>query len=204
MQQSLKKLKDAIGLIELMSRDNQEFIIELIIENFETVVSSSKSKFIKRELSIFDDLLNKALEICFQSKIYDEIFISIQELYNYREEIEQFHTIITKTNKCDFRVECEVDSNHIFEFEKTSLTSAIFCRLGSHAIGAILTIIGKPEKISKNKFRIDKGELMIDRTLIFTRSNENINEEISRVIQNTISKYADEYDVFYNWDTDVV
>ncbi len=69
---------------------------------------------------------------------------------------------------------------------------------------AILTIIGKPEKISKNKFRIDKGELMIDRTLIFTRSNENINEEISRVIQNTISKYADEYDVFYNWDTDVV
>ncbi|EPN6553067.1 DUF4365 domain-containing protein [Acinetobacter baumannii] len=200
----LKKLKDAIGLIELMSRDNQEFIIELIIENFETVVSSSKSKFIKRELSIFDDLLNKALEICFQSKIYDEIFISIQELYYYREEIEQFHTILTKTNKCDFRVECEVDSNHIFKFEKTTSTSAIFCRLGSHAIGAILTIIGKPEKISKNKFRIDKGELMIERTLIFTRNNENINEEISRVIQNTISKYADEYDVFYNWDTDVV
>ena len=32
---------------------------------------------------------------------------------------------------------------------------------------------------------------MIERTLIFTRSNENINKEISRVIQNTISKYTD-------------
>ncbi|BBU19994.1 hypothetical protein BE1S18E01_35220 [Acinetobacter sp. BEC1-S18-ESBL-01] len=200
----LKKLKDALGLIDLMSRDNQKIIMELEVENFEPLFFDLKTKFVKRELIIFDDLLNKALQICFQSKIYDEIFISIQELYNYREEIEQFHTIITKTNKCDFRVEYEVDSNRIFEFEKTTSTSAIFCRLGSHAIGAILTIIGKPEKISKNKFRIDKGELIIERTLIFTRSNENINEEISRVIQNTISKYTDEYDVFYNWDTGAV
>lgn len=200
----LKKLKDAIGLIELMSRDNQEFIIELTIEDFETVVSSSKSKFIKRELSIFDALLNKILEICFQAKIYDEICISLQELYNYKNEIEQFHTLITKTNKCDFRVDLEVERKYIFEFEKTTSTSAIFCRLGSHVIGAILTLIGEPKKLSENKFRIDNGELVIERTLIFTRSNENINEEISRVIQNTISKYADEYDVFYNWDTDVV
>lgn len=199
----LKKLKDAIGLIDLMSRDNQKIIIELKIENFEPLIFDLKTKFVKRELSIFDDLLNKALEICFQTKISDEICISIKELYNYREEVEQFHTLITKTNKCDFRAEFEVNSKHIFEFEKTSSTSAIFCRLGSHTIGAIVTIIGKPQEIAENKFRIDNSELVIERTLVFTQNNENINEEISGVIKKTISKYTDEYDVFYNWDTDI-
>lgn len=200
----LKKLKDAIGLIELMSRDNQNIIMMLEIENFKPLLFDLKTKFVKRELSIFDDLLNKALQICFQNKIYDEISISIQELYNYREEIKQFHTIITKTDKCDFRAEFEVDSKYTFEFEKTTSISTIFCRLGSHGIGAILTIIGKPEEISENKFRIDKGELMIERILIFTREHENINEDISRVIKSTISKYTDTYDVFYNWGDEAV
>lgn len=199
----LKKLKDAIGLIELMSRDSQNTIMELEIKNFEPLVFDLKTKFIKRELGIFDALLNKILEICFQAKIYDEICISLQELYNYKNEIEQFHTIITKNNKCDFRVDLEVKRKHIFEFEKTTSTSAIFCRLGSHVMGAILTLIGEPKELSENKFRIEKGELVIERTFIFTQSNQNINEEISKLIKNTISKYADEYDIFYNWDIDV-
>lgn len=120
-----------------------------------------------------------------------------------KNEIEQFHTIITKNNKCDFRVDLEVKRKHTFEFEKTTSTSAIFCRLGSHVMGAILTLIGEPKELSENKFRIEKGELVIERTFIFTQSNQNINEEISKLIKNTISKYADEYDIFYNWDTDV-
>lgn len=70
-------------------------------------------------------------------------------------------------------------------------------------MGAILTLIGEPKELSENKFRIEKGELVIERTFIFTQSNQNINEEISKLIKNTISKYADEYDIFYNWDTDV-
>lgn len=170
----LKKLKDAIGLIELMSRDSQNTIMELEIKNFEPLVFDLKTKFIKRELGIFDALLNKILEICFQAKIYDEICISLQELYNYKNEIEQFHTIITKNNKCDFRVDLEVKRKHIFEFEKTTSTSAIFCRLGSHVMGAILTLIGEPKELSENKFRIEKGELVIERTFIFTQSNQNI------------------------------
>ena len=65
-----------------MSRDSQNTLMELEIKNFEPLTFDLKTKFIKRELSIFDALLNKILEICFQAKIYDEICISLQELYN--------------------------------------------------------------------------------------------------------------------------
>lgn len=140
----------------------------------------------------------------FAKKNYEEINTSLQELYSYRKEIEQFYSVVIKSDKNDFRLEFEVQNKHIFKFEKTASTSAIFCRLGSHAIGTVLTFIGKPEKISKNKFKIDNGELVIERTLIFTREHENINEDISKVIKNTISKYIDEYDVFYNWGDDAV
>lgn len=200
----LKKLKDAIALINLMSRDNQEAIIELKIEGFDLLKFDFRSQFCKRDLKIFDDLLDKVLKICLQKKIYEEINTSLQELYSYRKEIEQFYSVVIKSDKNDFRLEFEVQNKHIFKFEKTASTSAIFCRLGSHAIGTVLTFIGKPEKISKNKFKIDNVELVIERTLIFTREHENINEDISKVIKNTISKYIDEYDVFYNWGDDAV
>jgi len=40
---------------------------------------------------------------------------------------------------------------------------------------------------------------MIEKIMIFTREHENINEDISRLIKSTISKYTDAYDVCYNW-----
>lgn len=43
----LKKLKDAISLIELMSRDNQNIIMVLEIENFKPLSFYLKTKFVK-------------------------------------------------------------------------------------------------------------------------------------------------------------
>ncbi|MDH0032412.1 MULTISPECIES: DUF4365 domain-containing protein [unclassified Acinetobacter] len=54
----LKKLKDAIALINLMSRDNQKAIIELEIEGFDLLKFDFKSQFCKRDLKIFDELLD--------------------------------------------------------------------------------------------------------------------------------------------------
>ena len=195
----IKKLKDAIALVNLMSRDNQKAIIELEIEGYDVLTFDFKSKFLKRDLEIFDELLDKVLEIYLQTKIHDEIKISLQELYSYRREIEHFHTIVTKSDKCDFKVEFEVKSKYIFEFEETTSISVIFCRLGSHAIGAVLTFIGKPEEISKNKFRIENGKMVIERTFVPTLNDKNINREVQILIDGISSKYEDKYDVFYNW-----
>ncbi|KRW26399.1 hypothetical protein AO727_10285 [Acinetobacter baumannii] len=195
----LKKLKDAIAFIKLMSRDNQEFIIELNIENFETLVFNSKSKFIKRDLDIFEEILDKILQLCLHLKIYEEISISLQELYLYQEQIKQFYAIVMKPDQSEVKVEFNVENKNVFECDKVASILVIFCRIGSHSIGAILTFIGKPEQISKKKFKVENGDLIIERTFVPNSNKIDFNKEVQLLIDNISSKYIDEYDVFYNW-----
>ncbi|OTG64786.1 DUF4365 domain-containing protein [Acinetobacter silvestris] len=197
-----RKLEDAlalISLISLISRNNQPAIVELNIENLEPLVFNFKSKFVKRNIEIFDDIINNVLKICQKFEIYEDIYVSLNELYVKKQQIEQFHTIITKTVECDFRVDLELSSNHIFEFEQAVSISVLCCQVGSHIIGAIVTVFGKPEEISKNKFSIDKADLKIEKTFSYTLDTLIKNNDILKSIESISSKYIDKYDVFYNW-----
>lgn len=195
----IKKLKDALALINLISRNNQTAIIELKLENLEPLVFDFKSKFVKRNIEIFDDIINNVLKICQKFEIYEDIYVSLNELYLKKQQIEQFHTIITKTVECDFRVDLELSRNHIFEFEQAASLSVLCCQVGSHIIGAIVTVFGKPEEISKNKFSIYKADLKIEKTFSYTLDTLIKNDDILKSIESISSKYIEKYDVFYNW-----
>lgn len=195
----IKKLKDALALINLISRDNQTAIIELRLENLEPLAFDFKSKFVKRDLEIFNEIINNVLKICQKFEIYEDIDVSLNELYFNKQKIEKFHTIINKTAECDFRVDFELNDDHLFEFEQVASISVHFCQVGSHIIGAIVTIFGKPEEISKNKFRIDNTDLKIEKTFSYTLDTLITNDNILKSIENISSIYLGNYDVFYNW-----
>ena len=92
----LGKLKDAVSLICLLSRDKQIAIFELDLEGFELLSFTLTSKYIKRELTIFNELLEKASQICEYANVSEEIKVSLKDLYYFRKEIEQF---IQKTDR---------------------------------------------------------------------------------------------------------
>ncbi|ENV48332.1 hypothetical protein P255_01213 [Acinetobacter brisouii CIP 110357] len=197
----LKILKDAIALINIMSRDNQKIIVELEIENLNTLTFDFKSKYVKRDLGVFDELLSKVLQICFQAKIYEEITISIQELYHYKQEIEQFHTLITKSDRCDFMAEFELKEK--LTFNKAAFIAVITCRLGSHTLGMIYTIFGEIKETSKYKFRIESVESVIEKTFIYISNTDDVNlleQDLLKSINHISSKYEDKYNVIYNWN----
>ena len=198
-QFELKKLKDALALIDLMSRENQTAIVELSLENLEPLVFDFKSQFVKRDIEIFDEIIIKILNICHKFEIYEDIYVSLDELYLNKKQIEQFHIIMTKTAECDFRVDLELSSNHIFEFEQVASISVLFCQVGSHIIGAIVTGFGIPEEISKNKFRVDNVDLKIEKTFSYTSETLIKSADILKLIEDISSIYLDKYDVFYNW-----
>lgn len=195
----LKELKDAVASINLLSRDNQTVIMELRIENIGPLFFDIQSKFIKRDLEIFDELLNKVLQICQHLDIYEKISISLNSLYSYREKIKQFHTLITQTAKCDFRIDFELNSDHSLRFEQVASISVICCRVGSHIIGTIVTAFGKYKEISKNKFRADNTDLIIEKVFVYTSDTLITNEDVSKYIESISSKYIDEYIVCNNW-----
>jgi len=195
----LKKLKDAIALINLISKEGQKTLIELEIENLEMLEFNLTSKFVERELSIFDELLEKALQICLHVKAYEAIYTSLKELNFYKQEIDQFYALIKKSDKSEFRVEFEVDSKFEFKFEDVSCISVIACRLGSHAIGVIFTLIGKPKEIAKQKIRVDSVDVIIERAFVYTPDIEISNKDILRSIETVSSKYENKYDIFYKW-----
>lgn len=195
----LKKLKDALALINLMSRKNQTAIVELSLDNLEPLVFDFKSQFVKRDIEIFDEIIIKILKICQKLEIYEDIYVSLNELYLNQQQIEQFHIIMTKTAECDCRVDFELSSDHIFEFEQVASISVLFCRIGSHIIGAIVTVFGTPTEILKNKFRVDKVDLKIEKTFSYTSETLIKNDDILKSIEDISSTYLDKYDVFYNW-----
>ncbi|MHA3061040.1 DUF4365 domain-containing protein [Acinetobacter sp. ANC 4636] len=196
----LKILKDAINLISMMSRDNQKIIIELEVENLNTLAFDFKSEYVKRDLEVFDELLSKALQICFQAKIYEEITISIQELYSYKQEIEQFHTLITKSDQCNFMAEFELKKR--LTFNKAAFIAVITCRLGSHTLGMIYTIFGEIKGTSKYKFRIESVESVIEKTFIYISNTDDtsvLKKDLFKSINDISSKYEDKYNVIYSW-----
>ncbi|MDC5675685.1 DUF4365 domain-containing protein, partial [Acinetobacter baumannii] len=83
--------------------------------------------------------------------------------------------------------------------DKVASILVIFCRIGRQSIGAILTFIGKPEQLSKKKFKVENGDLIIERTFVPNSNKIDFNKEVQLLIDNISSKYIDEYDVFYNW-----
>lgn len=196
----VKKLKDAITLINLMSRDEQSAIIELELENLEDILSFNfTSKFVERDLEIFNQLLDKVLQIFQCLKIYDEICISLKELYFFNEEIEQFHTIITKASECNFRVEFGLNGENRLKRDQMVHISVSACRLGSHVIGIIFSVFGKPIEISENRYRLDSSDIKIERVFTFTAKDKSINESIQEGIDKIILIYDEKYDVVFNW-----
>ncbi|HQV24635.1 MAG TPA: DUF4365 domain-containing protein [Acinetobacter sp.] len=165
----IKKLKNAINLINLMSKDEQTTIMELELENLDKIVPLKiKGQFVERDLEIFDELLNKVLTIFQQLQLHDEISISLKELYYYKKEIEIFYTIITKTNKCDVRVEFVLDADNNLKSDQLVHISVTACHLGSHIIGIILSVLGNPIEISENKYRLECSGIKIERVFTFT------------------------------------
>ncbi len=196
----IKKLKDSINLINLMSKDKYSAIIELELENVEDILSFNfTSKYVERNLEIFNELLNKVLQIYHHIQIYDEISTSLKELYYYKQEIELFHTLITKTNECDFRLEFLVDANNNFKSDQVVHISVIACHLGSHTIGTILSAFGKPRVVSEDKYSLEYPRIELERFFILTSKDKSINENIQQEIDKLSLKYDEKYDVIYDW-----
>lgn len=196
----IKKLKDVISLITLMSGNEHNAIIDIELEDNSPLSFNFKSKFVERNLEIFDELLNKIIQICQHLKIYDEICISLKELYYYKNEIENFHTIITKSNECDCGVEFVVDLDNNLIDKQVAHISVIACHLGTHTIGVILTLLGKVELISEKKFRIKSSEFNIEKAFVVTQKDKLINKNIKEFINILISKYERNYNVIYAWE----
>lgn len=195
----IKKLKDVISLITLMSGNEHNAIIDLELEDKASLSFNFKSKFVERNLEIFDELLNKIFQICQHLKIYDEIYMSLKELYYYKNEIEKFHTIITKSNECDCGVEFVIDLDNNLKEDQVAHISVIACHLGTHTIGVILTVLGKLKVIPENKFRIESSELHIEKAFAVTQKDNLINTNIKEFIDILILKYEKNYDVIYAW-----
>lgn len=195
----IKELKKAITLITLLSKDEHRTIFDIELENSEILSFTLTSKYVKRDLEIFDDLLNKILQIHQNLPNHNEISISLKELYYYKQEIEQFHTLVTKTCECNFKVEFGLNVEDHLRKNQIVHISVTTSRLGSHIVGAIFSVVGKPTVISENRYRLECSEIEIERVFVFTPKNKSINENIQETIDQIILKYDQKYDVVYNW-----
>lgn len=195
----IKQLKKAITLITLLSKDEHRTIFDIELENSEILSFTLISKYVKRDLEIFDELLNKILQIHQNLPNHNEISISLKELYYYKQEIEQFHTLMTKTSECNFKVEFGLNAEDHLGKNQTLHISVTSSRLGSHIVGAIFSVFGKPTVISENRYRMECSEIEIERVFVFTPQDKSINENIQEAIDQIILKYDQKYDVVYNW-----
>lgn len=195
----IKQLKKAVTLITLLSKDEHRTIFDIELENSEILSFTLTSNYVKRDLEVFDELLNKILQIYQNIPTHDEIRISLKELYYYKKEIEQFHTLMTKTSECNFRVEFELNVEVCLKKDQAVHISVTACRIGSHIVGVIFSVFGKPIVIPENRYRLECSEIKIERVFVFTPKDKSINENIKDVIDQIILKYNQKYDVVYNW-----
>lgn len=194
-----KRLKDALDFIRLISAENQKVKAELKLENLDPLVFDLKSKFVKRDIKIFNEIIGYVYKICQKFEIDEDIYVSLNELNSQKQKIKQFYVITTKTDDCDFSAEFEINCEQVFEFEQVALISVFCCQVGTCVLGTIVTLFGKPKEVSYNKFRVENTDLKIEK--VFTSSSGSLvtNDDISKFIENISCKYKDKYVVVYNW-----
>ena len=106
---------------------------------------------------------------------------------------------MTKTSECNFKVEFGLSAENHLGKDQTVHISVTASRLGSHIVGAIFSVFGKPTVISENRYRLECSEIEVERVFAFTPKERSINENIQEVIDQIILKYDQKYNVVYNW-----
>lgn len=195
----LRKFRDAIQLLSLLSSSGKEVAAELVTDDlpkFEFAVGCADQEF-----DFSDELkaLNSAVRILSEFDVTEHVDISFDEVTTYQAQICQLEEIF-KSSPGLFRIEFGVEGGGYDSQKETACIFLITTPIGSHIFGVILSVIGSIESIEDGRFRLIARDIVVEQKIVSEKDEFIPNDDLVAAIESIEEMYDSEYSVvtFFN------
>ena len=184
----VRKFRDAIKLLSLLSSSGKNLYAELIFEGlpkFDFKVGCKEQNFdFSNELKA----LECAVKLLADFDIADCVDISFDEISRYETEICQLAGI-TDTSPNLFKVEFGVDGEGFDSSKEVACIFLVTAPIGSHVFGILLVLTGKVESIENDRFRLITKDVVIEKRIVSEKDESISNEDLVAAIEAVEEKY---------------
>lgn len=195
----VRKFRDAIKLLNLLSTSGKKIYAELIFDGFpklEFGVGCKEQNFnFSKELKA----LESAVKLMSDFDVSETVDISFNEISKYATEICQFHGIIESSPNM-FKVEFGVDGKGFDSNKKAACIFLVTAPIGSHIFGILIVLTGFVKEFEHERFRLITNDVVIEKRILSGKDNAISKENLIAAIEGVKEKYSSEYSIVTMFD----
>ncbi|OES29618.1 hypothetical protein [Alteromonas macleodii] len=198
----VKKFRNAIRLLNLLSTSGKKVVAELLFEDFpklEFEVGCNDQEF---DFSSELKALNSAVKIIEDFDVTDFIDISLDEISRYETHICQMEGVLDSSPNF-FKVEFGVDGDGYDPSKETTCIFLVTTPIGSQTFGVILVITGNVEEIENDRYRLVTKNAVIEQRIISEKDESIPNSDLVNAIESIEKQYDSEFSVVTMFDKSV-
>ena len=195
----VRKYRDAIKLLSLLSSSGKKLFAELIFEGMPKLDFKVGCKEHDFDFSNELKALECAVKLLSDFDVTDCVDISFDEIARYKTEICLLEEIADTSPRL-FKVEFGVDGEGFDSGKEVACLFLVTAPVGSHVFGALLVLTGKVESIENERFRLITKDVVIEKRIVSEKDESISNEDLVLAIEAVEDKYDNDYAVITMFD----
>ncbi|MBF7052934.1 DUF4365 domain-containing protein [Halomonas sp. KAO] len=195
----VKKFRDAIRLLNLLSTSGKKVIAELIVEGLSKLEFSVGCNEQEFEFSKELKSLDSAVKIIADFDFTDFVDISFDEVSRYGTQISQMEGILSSPSNL-FKVEFGIDGDGYDPSKETACLFLVTTPIGSHVFGVIIVLTGDVEEIENERFRLLTKNVAVEKRIVSEKDESIPNEDLVSAIETVEKRYDENYSVVTMFD----
>lgn len=199
VRMELRKFRDAVKLITLLSSSGKNLFAELKFEGFPKLDFGVGRK--SQEVDLNEELkaLEAANNLAKDFEITEPIDISLEEVIKYKLVICQLAGLVEQKPK-GFKIEFGIDGDGFDEEKDVACIFLVNAPIGSHILGIIFVVVGPVLKIENDRYRLLASDAIIEHRIISERDETIDNEDLVSLFESVEEKYKSNYSVVTMFD----
>ncbi|MGL5487814.1 MAG: hypothetical protein ACRDC6_16230 [Shewanella sp.] len=190
----IREYRNALKLVEMLSKPNKSAIAELIFDNYPKL---SFSIFCDGDDIDFSDELNVfdcAIKLISYFEFNDYIDVSFDDVYRYQKQIRQMHSIISADPNL-FRIDFGLDDEDYVPCKDTACLALHTTIIGSHVFGIIFAIIGDAEEIERHKYKLLVKDVVVAKKIVSEKESQISDKDLHAAINSIEDEFGKNYTV---------
>jgi hypothetical protein len=195
----VKKFRNAVKLLNLLSRSEKKIVAELLFDNSPKLVFKVGCNDHEFDFSRELKALDSAVKIMSDFEITDLVDVSFDEISRYETQICQMEEMLASPPDL-FKIEFGVNDDGFEPSKETACIFLITTPIGSHIFGVILVITGNVEEIEVNRYRLITKDVVVEQRIVSEKDESISNEDLVAVIESIEERYDNDFSVVTMFD----
>ena len=190
----LEKLSDAIKLFASFSIPGKKHFVDFDFKGMPKQRDVIQCDGFEHDYGEELKYVECARNLIWDFDITEDVYISFRELVDEGAKICALNDMISNsTRQFEAEFSAKLDENeHCKEAAFITLSKV---SIGNFALGALIVIVGKLEKIGSEKFRLTSNNSVVERKLVVRQGERICEEDMLAIIEEIENKYEESYTV---------